>query len=408
MIELDEENKEKPNNQKKKIKKEGGQDVKAEKESTRKRVVRKTSRREIKQDPNIKKGASVSGEMEVIKLNLVEEDLKIETDKKRILENNNKNSNNKLNLSSSNNNLQLDTSKHPKKKSKKQKMEDYGLFADKDELQNTIVMIQDSSKGDQLIQLKICEVCCCFGGSEDEQMLICKDCGDCYHRFCISTSLKHDMHQLKKDWQCNSCKVCEECKSLELEEQLLVCDFCDKCYHTFCCDPPIKGIPEGEWRCNNCNNCSVCKKPCLTEEEKNLLQVIPSRSKKTTIKIEKNENSKFFSDSVFVNCSSCNVRVHLACLGDKKTDPVRGLVCFSCELLFVNDKKENSNQTTLCVSEQQDLHQNKTSHIVDTFLECFVCNKSLQETTKEGRMIPMPLDSNANFSEKFVIFLFYF
>lgn len=33
---------------------------------------------------------------------------------------------------------------------------------------------------------------------------------------------------------------------------ILLCDECDDSYHTYCLIPPISEIPAGEWRCPNC------------------------------------------------------------------------------------------------------------------------------------------------------------
>jgi hypothetical protein len=42
---------------------------------------------------------------------------------------------------------------------------------------------------------------------------------------------------------------CERCGSLSDEESMLICDECDQGYHMFCLVPPLKKIPKGDWRC---------------------------------------------------------------------------------------------------------------------------------------------------------------
>lgn len=33
---------------------------------------------------------------------------------------------------------------------------------------------------------------------------------------------------------------------------LLLCDECDDAYHTYCLDPPLRSVPEGAWYCPRC------------------------------------------------------------------------------------------------------------------------------------------------------------
>lgn len=41
---------------------------------------------------------------------------------------------------------------------------------------------------------------------------------------------------------------------------ILLCDECDDSYHTYCLYPALNEIPKGDWRCPNCI-AEICKKP---------------------------------------------------------------------------------------------------------------------------------------------------
>lgn len=54
-----------------------------------------------------------------------------------------------------------------------------------------------------------------------------------------------------------NCCVCQEG---DREAQLLLCDECDDAYHTFCLVPPLPDVPRGDWRCPQCV-AKVCNRP---------------------------------------------------------------------------------------------------------------------------------------------------
>ena len=45
---------------------------------------------------------------------------------------------------------------------------------------------------------------------------------------------------------------CLTCLSGDDDAFILLCDECDDSYHTYCLYPPLSEIPEGDWRCPNC------------------------------------------------------------------------------------------------------------------------------------------------------------
>ena len=50
---------------------------------------------------------------------------------------------------------------------------------------------------------------------------------------------------------------CEECWEDDNEHLLLLCDNCGDGYHTYCLQPELKAIPEGLWLCQPCNSKSI-------------------------------------------------------------------------------------------------------------------------------------------------------
>ena len=45
---------------------------------------------------------------------------------------------------------------------------------------------------------------------------------------------------------------CLTCNSGDDDAFMLLCDECDDSYHTYCLYPPLSEIPEGDWRCPDC------------------------------------------------------------------------------------------------------------------------------------------------------------
>ena len=45
---------------------------------------------------------------------------------------------------------------------------------------------------------------------------------------------------------------CQKCGGKQDHNLILLCDDCDDEYHVFCVDPPLKSIPTGDWFCVKC------------------------------------------------------------------------------------------------------------------------------------------------------------
>ena len=111
------------------------------------------------------------------------------------------------------------------------------------------------NSGDAMNSKEFCLVC--GSSSEREDILFCRDCGDCFHTSCFDPVLKI-AEEKRSMWRCPACRICEICTGEDNWEQMLVCDECDRGFHTYCLKPPLKAVPEGGWRCSECVKCLSC------------------------------------------------------------------------------------------------------------------------------------------------------
>lgn len=102
----------------------------------------------------------------------------------------------------------------------------------------------------------LCQFCT---GDEDENrkgeaegLLRCSVCLESAHPSCLSMSNELSKAAFLYDWQCFSCKSCQQCHSSAQTKHMLFCDSCDRGFHTFCLKPALKQPPEGEWTCPLC------------------------------------------------------------------------------------------------------------------------------------------------------------
>jgi histone-lysine N-methyltransferase MLL3 len=102
----------------------------------------------------------------------------------------------------------------------------------------------------------MCLNCGSFGKLDDNQVIACSQCGQCYHTYCADTKVCCVM--LEKGWRCLDCTVCEGCGKATDEGRLLLCDDCDISYHIYCLTPPLEHVPKGNWKCKWCVKCLKC------------------------------------------------------------------------------------------------------------------------------------------------------
>ena len=97
----------------------------------------------------------------------------------------------------------------------------------------------------------MCIICEEFGHAH--QFIKCIECGNAYHKTCVSI-LRTEWDDTEK-YICDVCDCyCQVCEKDDNEEDLLLCDGCNEGFHTYCLEPPLDEIPDNEWYCPECED----------------------------------------------------------------------------------------------------------------------------------------------------------
>ena len=103
---------------------------------------------------------------------------------------------------------------------------------------------------------------CCLCGSfeEPEKIIICAECENTFHYYCIDPGL--DLKKIKElnNWRCSFCKKCEKCNQKIIgnnDLNILYCKSCDNCYHIKCL-PFIMNTDSYKFKCEKCFKCINC------------------------------------------------------------------------------------------------------------------------------------------------------
>jgi PHD-finger len=104
---------------------------------------------------------------------------------------------------------------------------------------------------------------CCFtcgtSGAADT-MLMCVDCGEAFHSFCINAPIHSMELSSVARWRCPNCKICEISGDVPQDEtRMLFCEMCDRAFSIELLDPPLKVTPSGLWICGQCVDCKLCR-----------------------------------------------------------------------------------------------------------------------------------------------------
>jgi len=163
----------------------------------------------------------------------------------------------------------------------------------------------------------------CGSSPNKEEVLYCRDCGDCFHTYCaIDTRARRIPKEKRHMWRCPACRICEVCNGEENWENMLCCDGCDRGFHTYCLKPAMKEIPNEGWKCNDCVHCVSCgakhsgmrkdiwKKDCTL-----CITCFQLYEKKAYCPICKVVWRKEEKDEKAVCCDTCNKWVHPVCGG---------------------------------------------------------------------------------------------
>ena len=123
---------------------------------------------------------------------------------------------------------------------------------------NTLMTCEDAFYQCALDQ---CMVCASSGASH--LFLMCIDCGECFHSFCVDAPFSSMSHEDRQKWSCYNCKVCEHCgvASDQDASEMVLCNECDRGFHGLCLDPPLSNDRAREADVWICSSCLVCVEP---------------------------------------------------------------------------------------------------------------------------------------------------
>jgi hypothetical protein len=163
----------------------------------------------------------------------------------------------------------------------------------------------------------------CGSSPNKEEVIYCRDCGDCFHTYCAIDARTRKIPKEKRHlWRCPACRICEECGGEENWENMLCCDGCDRGFHTYCLKPPMKQVPNEGWKCNDCVHCVSCgakhfgiRKDIWRKDCTLCISCFQLYEKKAYCPICKVVWQKEQKDARAVMCDTCNMWVHPQCAG---------------------------------------------------------------------------------------------
>ena len=108
-----------------------------------------------------------------------------------------------------------------------------------------------------IIPMDMCLSCGSTG--DQDRMLFCVDCGECYHVYCVNASGTTNP-EMRYGWRCPNCKVCEVCGlticGMNELEKICTCNRCDRSFHKTC----LNYVDENNLNLFVCGYCFHCKK----------------------------------------------------------------------------------------------------------------------------------------------------
>jgi len=174
---------------------------------------------------------------------------------------------------------------------------------------------------DNLVNRDFCLVCGSWPSKEE--VLYCRDCGDCFHTYCAMDARTRKIPKEKRHmWRCPACRICEVCGGEEEWDKILCCDECDRGFHTFCLKPRLTEIPRDGWKCNDCVQCVSCglkhsgtRKDIWRKDCTLCVSCFALWEKKNYCPICKVVWRKEDNNEKGVECDACKKWVHPACCG---------------------------------------------------------------------------------------------
>ncbi|XP_055520077.1 histone-lysine N-methyltransferase 2C isoform X6 [Leucoraja erinacea] len=249
----------------------------------------------------------------------------------------------------------------------------YNKDEDENAMHNTVVLFSTSDKF--TLKQDMCVVCGSFGKGPEGRLLVCSQCGQCYHPYCVSIKITKVV--LSKGWRCLECTVCESCGKATDPGRLLLCDDCDISYHTYCLDPPLQTVPKGGWKCRWCVACIQCGSTSpgyKCEWQNNYTQCAPCAS--LTVCPVCNKNYK--EEELIIQCRQCDRWIHAICQNLNTEDEVEtvadnGYDCFTCRQYATTTPVTTSEGTDLSLITPQVIVKTKESEPTRTFTQDGVC-----------------------------------
>ncbi|WAR02391.1 BAZ1B-like protein [Mya arenaria] len=121
---------------------------------------------------------------------------------------------------------------------------------------------------------------------------------------------------------------CKICRKKGEEDKLLLCDDCNQAFHMFCLRPALHGVPKGEWKCAGCAPSSRRRIDDDDHDERD------KKEKRTEAKCIQHEDKcvECGGDESLILCAECPSAYHLECHDPPLHRPPRGRwVCHYCK-----------------------------------------------------------------------------
>ncbi|XP_060078098.1 histone-lysine N-methyltransferase 2C-like, partial [Ylistrum balloti] len=196
-------------------------------------------------------------------------------------------------------------------------------------------LILANSKDEFVLEQDVCKSCGSFGKGKEGKLIVCTQCGQCYHPYCVSVKVTKVV--LQKGWRCLDCTVCEGCGKPHDEGRLILCDECDISYHIYCLDPPLDHVPKGTWKCKWCVMCVNCGSTTPgfgCQWQNNYTQCGPCSSKQECPACQK----YYHEDELVIQCVQCDRWIHGHCDQLKNEDDAERAADFGYHCLFCRPK----------------------------------------------------------------------
>eukprot|EP01119_Soliformovum_irregulare_P020669 TRINITY_DN6739_c0_g1_i2.p1 TRINITY_DN6739_c0_g1~~TRINITY_DN6739_c0_g1_i2.p1 ORF type:complete len:844 (+),score=159.52 TRINITY_DN6739_c0_g1_i2:114-2645(+) len=233
-------------------------------------------------------------------------------------------------------------------------------------------------------QMDVCLACGSLGDSKD--ILMCIECGECYHNFCLNPPVNLHSDEMKFSWRCSHCKKCEACKNQLDEENLLVCDDCDRAFHTYCLPDPLDAIPAGEWFCHSCVYCLTCDTHVSGDGGwmNNYTQCqtcshIPSNQLCNVCQKSLGEADKS-------ECQVCHLSCHKSCDPRPLAASGSNYSCMKCLGAYIDRRRKNPSLFDIPSHLPQDHYISLSDEDYQDPRKCMLCAKEGEEGI-EGRLI---------------------